>query len=61
MHAYILMLHLLQEYELSVCSLGKDLCLERAAQLLDGHFLSCLLVYGGTVTDKHKPVSTLQM
>lgn len=55
------MLHLLQERELSVRSLGKDLRLEWAAQLLDGHFLSCLLVYGGAATDKYKPAFTLQM
>ena len=43
---YVLVLHVLQQHELSVRSLGKDLRLERAAELLDSHFLPRLLVYG---------------
>lgn len=46
MGTHILMLHVLQQHQLSVGSLGKDLGLEGAAQLLDGHFLPGLLVDG---------------
>ena len=46
MSTYILVLHVLQQHELSVRSLGKDLRLEGAAELLDSHFLPRLLVYG---------------
>lgn len=46
MSTYVLMLHVLQQHELSVRSLGEDLRLERAAELLDRHFLPCLLVDG---------------
>lgn len=41
------MVHVLQEQELAVSALGKDLRLEGPAQLLDGHLLPCPFVDGG--------------
>lgn len=40
------MVHVFQQQELAVSSLGKDLGLEGPAQLLDGHLLPCPLVDG---------------
>lgn len=40
------MVHVLQQQELAVSALGKDLRLEGPAQLLDGHLLPCPLVDG---------------
>lgn len=56
MSTHILMLHVLQQHQLSVGPLGKDLWLEWAAQLLDGHFLPRLLVYGWTAAGKEKNI-----
>lgn len=39
--SHIFMLHVLEEPQLSVGPLGKELRLEGPIQLLDGHFGSC--------------------
>lgn len=43
------MLHVFEQPQLSVSPLSEDLRLKRTVELLDGHFLFGLLVYGGAV------------
>ena len=43
----VLVLEMLEEFELSVCALRQHRCAERLHDLLDGDILSCELVFGG--------------
>ncbi len=47
-HTNIFMLYVAKQPEFSVGTFGVDEGLERTIQLLDGHFLLCLLVNGRT-------------
>lgn len=52
---HILMLHVLEQPELPVGPLSKDLWLERPVELLNGHFLISLLIYRWAVVNNGTP------